>query len=303
MIRNFIKQHNLDDKFVKTARQYFQPLADNLVRLRSKKRQEQSESNNQPYFIGLNGCQGSGKSTLADFLQMYLLRKYQLSAAVLSLDDFYLATKEREQLAKTLHPLFRTRGVPGTHKIDLLGQTLKSLASINLPKQVVKLPRFNKALDEPVSQALWPKVSAQLDFVIVEGWFWGVPIQQEGELAVAVNALEKNQDKQGTWRKAVNDFLENYQHLYLYMDYWLMLKAPNFDCVYQWRLEQEMKLHERYLQNNLREKNAIMSAEKVRVFIEYFQRLTESSLAYMPSFSDKVFYLNPQREIISDKEN
>ncbi len=33
---------------------------------------------------------------------------------VLSLDDFYYARRDREALAREIHPLLRSRGVPGT---------------------------------------------------------------------------------------------------------------------------------------------------------------------------------------------
>ena len=54
-----------------------------------------------------------------------------------SIDDFYKTRKDRKLLSKNKHSLLMTRGVPGTHDIDLMlsffkkvkGKKFKSLAS------------------------------------------------------------------------------------------------------------------------------------------------------------------------------
>ena len=38
----------------------------------------------------------------------------------ISIDDFYKTRKDRMILAKKVHPLLMTRGVPGTHDVDLI---------------------------------------------------------------------------------------------------------------------------------------------------------------------------------------
>ena len=38
-----------------------------------------------------------------------------------------LRDKEREKLSKAIHPLFRTRGVPGTHDCKLILKVIKNL--------------------------------------------------------------------------------------------------------------------------------------------------------------------------------
>src|SRR5689334_18588644 len=70
---------------------------------------------NQPLVFGVCGSQGLGKSTLARVLKEALLEAHGLSVAVLSLDDLYLSSAERARLARDVHPLLKTRGVPGTH--------------------------------------------------------------------------------------------------------------------------------------------------------------------------------------------
>ena len=72
----------------------------------------------RPVVAGLCGSQGSGKSTMAAFLKT-LLEERGLKTAVLSIDDLYLTLPERERLAVEVHPLLKTRGVPGTHDVGL----------------------------------------------------------------------------------------------------------------------------------------------------------------------------------------
>src|SRR4051812_33755031 len=77
------------------------------------------EHASSPFILGISGLQGSGKSTLATEL-IDAARRRGWSAVSLSLDDVYLTRAERESLARAVHPLLRTRGVPGTHDLTLL---------------------------------------------------------------------------------------------------------------------------------------------------------------------------------------
>jgi len=78
--------------------------------------------------VGLSGLQGSGKSTLARQLAQ-TARDRGVATEVLALDDFYLGRRERASLARAVHPLLATRGVPGTHDAVLLDRTLRALAT------------------------------------------------------------------------------------------------------------------------------------------------------------------------------
>src|SRR5689334_19206036 len=81
----------------------------------------------RPLLAGISGLQGSGKSTLASVLGVSA-RTRGVHCEVLSLDDFYFGRRGRLRLARMLHPLFATRGVPGTHDLALLLRTLAALA-------------------------------------------------------------------------------------------------------------------------------------------------------------------------------
>ena len=69
--------------------------------------------------------------------------------------------------------------------------------------------------------------------------------------------------------------------LFSLIDYWVMLKAPSFECVYQWRWEQERKLIRKQSQNPNKE-NLTLNKESLKKFISHYQRITEHSLETLP---------------------
>ena len=279
MLSTFIKQHKLPETFKFTAEKHYQPLAEQIF--------GQFGKHDGAFFVGINGCQGSGKSTLTDYLAEYLATTYQLTIMVMSLDDFYLTGEKRQQLAHEVHPLLATRGVPGTHDIAALKQTLNKLKT----KQTgFAMPRFNKATDEPYPESQWPVIDKPVDIILLEGWCWGVKPQTDQQLAAPVNELEFKHDVNGQWRNYVNQQLKSYyQPLYKEMDFWLALQAPSFDCVYKWRLEQEQKLQAR----NIDLANSkVMGPAGVLNFTQYFQRLSVQACNTISQSADAIFYLD-----------
>lgn len=279
-ITGFLTQHQLPESYRHSAQEWFIPLADEIA--------VHSNGASHPFFVGVNGCQGSGKSTVCDFLIYYLQHAHQLHAVTVSLDDFYLSKAVRAELASDIHPLLKTRGVPGTHDTALAENTLRSLQH----GEPVALPRFNKATDDPFPINSWPVINDQVDVVLVEGWCWGVPAQSDSELEVPVNQLEAQEDPAGTWRQYVNTQLaEFYQPLFDFMQFWIMLKGPSFEHVYRWRCEQEHKLAQKHAGAG------IMSDEQILRFIQHYQRLTEQAFATLPDMCDRVFELDENRQI------
>lgn len=292
MLSEFINENKLSRGFEASAVHYFVPLAELL--------HSHQFSAKKPFFVGINGSQGSGKSTLADFLSMYLSSEYALNVVVLSLDDFYFDKTKRNELAETVHPLLATRGVPGTHDTSHIQQVLDQLKR-NQPDVII--PRFDKATDNPYPKQQWAKISRAVDIVLFEGWCWGVSAQSQQTLVQPVNQLEQSRDENQQWRQYVNTQLSaEYEPLYRFFDSWIMLKAPSFDDVYNWRLEQENKLREKTKQVNT---SGIMSPAQIHNFIQHYQRLTEHALTTLPAACDHVFTLNSQREIVrySKKDN
>ncbi len=280
-LQALLHEHRLPAAYLQHAQQWFDPLAQELCTLQN--------GANAPLIIGLNGCQGSGKSTLSDYLQRVLACDHGLHIAVMSLDDFYLTHGERLELAHSVHPLLQTRGVPGTHDIELLQGTLAALRAGEQPA----LPRFDKARDDRSAPDTWCKPERPVDMILLEGWCLGVPAQAETALVEPVNDLEAREDTDGKWRGYVNRTLAAaYEPLYATINHWVMLSAPSFDTVYRWRLEQEEKLAARG------SGSGVMDAAGVRRFIQHYQRLTEHGLNWLSSRAHSNYQLDAQRQIV-----
>lgn len=153
---------------------------------------EQADALGPPPILGIAGSQGSGKSTLARIVAE------QFGGATLSLDDVYLTRTERQVQAQDVHPLFATRGPPGTHDLRLLHRVLDRLAAAG-PGDLTPLPRFDKLADDRMAEADWPVFQGRPTAIILEGWCLGARPQTQPMLALPVNDLEKAQDPDGFW--------------------------------------------------------------------------------------------------------
>lgn len=245
--------------------------------------------------VGVSGCQGSGKSTLAKAMARVAEQVFGTTAAALSLDDFYLTQAERQHLGAAVHPLFATRGVPGTHDLELLNATLKTLARGDGP---VALPAFDKARDERTNSVHWRQVCAPLGLIFLEGWCVGIPPQAEAALSTPVNETESTLDSGGRWRREVNRQLQDaYAALFDQLDVLLFLRAPNFDAVFDWRWEQEQRLSEAIQDGSHATTGVAMTRDEVGAFVLHYQRLTEHALAVLPQLADVTWDLGHDRSV------
>ena len=234
----------------------------------------------RPLIIGVSGAQGSGKSTLCRVLEV-LLGEHGLHAATLSLDDLYRTHAERAGLARTVHPLFATRGVPGTHDVAL---GLAVLEGVRAGQAGLVLPRFDKAADDRAPEAAWPVLAAPVDVLLFEGWCMGARPQAEADLAAPVNQLEAVEDAGGIWRGHVNAALAGpYRALFDAPDLVVMLQAPGFEAVLGWRQLQEEKLRSRT--------GGGMSDAQLARFVMHYERLTRHLLTNLPPRADVVIPL------------
>lgn len=290
--QGFIVKHQLPKSYINTIKNWFEPVAQEIA-------MHQKEAK-VPLVIGINGAQGSGKSTLADLLVFLLTTQHDLNAVAMSIDDFYLTREQRSHLSRTIHPLLATRGVPGTHDVALAEKTINSLSHFKGP---VSVPRFNKAIDDRAPEHEWHHISHAVDVIVLEGWCLGAQAQNKSELDLPVNDLEREEDQQAIWRHYVNQQLNvNYTRLFSRIDRWIMLKAPSFDCVYNWRLEQENKLRFSLSKNpatTQQDIDKVMNDEAVGRFIKFYQRITQHLLTTLPSRVDYLFVLDENRVIQS----
>ena len=264
----------LPASYAAVVAQYVAPLAERMFTLR--------EHLDRPVVIGINGAPGSGKSTFALFLAKWLQRESGLTAVSLSLDDLYLGRQAREELAENRHPLLRTRGVPGTHDVALGIDLLRALTEQD-EERVIKLPVFDKAIDDQLQPSEWRNIEAPVDVVLFEGWCVGARPQRDADLRDPVNALEAQDDTDGRWRSLVNKHLESdYAKLFSRLDALVMLRIPSFDKVYEWREVQEQKLRG----------DSGMNAAEIQHFMMYFERLTRHMLARMPEHANTIIELD-----------
>lgn len=229
------------------------------------RRQEQST-----LCLGLQGAQGTGKSTLSHALCERLERQYQWRCSVLSLDDFYLGRAQRAALAEAVHPLLRTRGVPGTHDVQRGLAVMRSLTQA-WPSEGIALPRFSKAYDDRLSSAEEAVLRQKPDLVVFEGWCVGLPAQSQHDIAAPCNELEAREDAAGVWRRHVNGQLAGpYAQWFASLDDLICLQAPDWDSICRWRAQQEEQT--RALSGDSR---AGMTAAQLSRFMQHYQRLTE----------------------------
>lgn len=245
----------------------------------------------RPFILGICGAQGSGKSTLAEGLAQRL-RDTGLRIAVLSLDDLYLTRAERVALARTIHPLLATRGVPGTHDVALGLAVFDGLAAGGC----TLLPRFDKATDDRAPSGV--RIDGPVDVVLFEGWCVGAVAQEASALATPINDLERLQDADGHWRHHVNAALAGeYQHLFGRIDALVLLAAPDFAKVRDWRIEQEEGLRQS-LRAAGRSTEGTMDDAQVASFVQFYERLTRHILAEMPDRADLTLRLDDRRRVL-----
>jgi len=267
------------------------PCATEIAALRSKAA--------RTVLIGLNGTQGSGKSTMAKFLVLALAERHGLNAVILSLDDIYLTKAEREKLAAEVHPLLATRGVPGTHDIAMGHSIVEQLQSA-MPDSKTLLPQFDKARDDRCPATAWPVYNGRPDVILLEGWCVASPPQTDAELIEPLNALERIEDSDCSWRHYVNAKLGGpYAAFFQLIDALVMLHAPSFEAVLTWRTQQEEKLAER-----MRETGgditalSIMSSQELARFLMHYERITCHSLQHLPQRADIRVDFDTERNVL-----
>ena len=268
----------------------YAPLAAWFCHLRQKK--------TGPLVVGLCGGQGSGKSTIAAIMEQVLSLGCGQQTVAISIDDFYKTREERIEMAHTVHPLFSTRGVPGTHDITLGINTLEDLER-SREGEIITLPRFDKAMDTRAPQTQWTQCPGPLDVIILEGWCVGAQAQTEEALMEPINELEANEDPLGCWRREVNRALsEDYPPLFAKLNVLLLLQVSGMERVFAWRRLQEEKLRQQIALHPT-PSTQVMSNAEVERFVMHYERITRHILSEMPKRAHAVFPIdethNPSR--------
>ena len=231
--------------------------------------------------FAIAGLQGSGKSTLAAQMAT-LARSRGLRVATLSIDDVYFGPRERQRLARDIHPLLATRGPPGTHDIALACDTLDALRV----GASVRLPRFDKRSDRRLPPSRWPGAAA-VDLVLLEGWCLQVPPEPATALRAPINALERDEDPAGVWRAYCNDALgRDYPALWARIDRLLWLQPPGFAPVARWRRQQEIRM------------GGPLSRAAIARFVQHFERVSRQGLRTLPEIAARTLTLDARRRVL-----
>ena len=242
-------------------------------------------------FLGLSGGQGSGKTTTTAILKIILNKFFKRNVYITSIDHFYKTFHERNMLSKQVHSLLKTRGVPGTHDIDLVKNFLNNIKKNKFKK--LKIPKFDKSTDDRLNYKYWSRINKKPEIVLFEGWCVGAKPQSSNLIKKPINILEAKEDKNLIWRKYVNEKLKKkYKKVFSMIDHFLFMKVPNFDMVFKWRLLQEQKLKER---SNLSKK--IMTHNQIKRFIMFYQRITLQMIKDLSKSASIIIFLKKNHDI------
>ena len=92
----------------------------------------------------------------------------------------FIKQKRKKKNVKKVHPLFLTRGVPGTHDVNLIMQTFNNLKKKKFKS--VLIPKFDKSKDDRAKKTKWLKSKQTPHIIIFEGWCVGAKQQKNEEL-------------------------------------------------------------------------------------------------------------------------
>ena len=242
-------------------------------------------------FLGLSGAQGSGKTTISEILKIIIKKLFKRKIQIISIDNFYKTLKERKEMSSKIHNLLSTRGVPGTHDINLLKKTLFNLNKKNF--KIFRSPRFDKSIDDRVKKKYWDIIKNKPEIIILEGWCVGAKPQSQNKIKKTVNNLEKNEDKNFIWRKYANEKLKKeYKSLFSIIDNFIFIKIPNYRMVFKWRSIQEKKLRKKSHSNK-----KIMNSKEIKRFIMFYQRIALQMIKDLSKSASVVMYLKKNHEI------
>jgi D-glycerate 3-kinase len=184
----------------------------------------------RPLVVGLQAPQGAGKTTLGSHLQS-LCSASGLTAASVSVDDFYLTRAEQLRLAADHpgNPYFEHRGYPGTHDVALGVRTLDALKALGAG-QVMMVPAYDKSAHagrgDRAPESAWRGVTGPVDLLIIEGWMLGFEPVPDERLADPMLL-------------APNHALAAYARWHDRIDAFVVLRAEDDAYVLRWRIEAE----------------------------------------------------------------
>jgi len=284
MINNFSSKKIQNDLFILTGYRYsisyvnktFNRIFKEIIL--SKKRK----------FI-ISGPQGCGKTTLLKLIKNNFKNFYNIDPLCISLDDYYLTKKQREDLSKRIHPLLKTRGVPGTHAIKKITKTIELF---NKKKYPIKIPKFDKLNDDRMSFS--QIITSKKNMIFLEGWCCGCSPLPKSFLQKNLNKIEKT-DSKYIWRNHYNmELKKEYKLIFNKFEYLIFFNIPSFNCVLNWRVKQESRL-----KLSKKKNTNYMNKIEIKNFISYYEKITKWMMKSTLSKSDLKIKINKNQKIQS----
>ena len=232
--------------------------------------------------IGISALPGTGKTTLGKWLEN-ISEKLNFKICVISIDDFYLPSKEMELAIKD-NPWNVSRGFPGSHSVDLMKEKL--LKWKNDGKLTV--PVFDKSLRNGLGdRSHWRR--EEPDLLIIEGWFLGVkPLSSYSSNKEIISPVLSSNET--SYRKNIQNNLKHYLDIWDLIDQTWQLKPLKFEYMNEWKSNQEKSMD--------LERGSSLKDNKLKDFL----RMLNVSIPHK-SFdlirSDVLLLINQERKLIS----
>ena len=233
--------------------------------------------------IGISALPGTGKTTLGKWLESISL-KLKFKIVVISIDDFYLPSKEMKSVIKS-NPWNVSRGFPGSHSVKLMHEKLLNW-KINGKLHV---PVYDKSLRSGLGDRSHWRTDYP-DLLILEGWFLGVEPCSLGlnSSSVISSNLVLNPDEI-FYRELIQKKLHEYSDIWSLVDNIWHLKPLKYEYMNLWKSNQEKEML-------LKKGNALKEKK-----LEDFLRMLSVSIPHQ-SFdeikSDVLLLINQHRKLI-----
>ncbi len=232
--------------------------------------------------IGVSALPGTGKTTLGKWLESISLR-FNFKISVISIDDFYLPSKEMELAIKD-NPWNVSRGFPGSHSINLMKEKLlkwKVDGELNVPV-------YDKSLRNGLGErASWRQDSP--DLLIIEGWFLGVkPLSIDSINSEKI--LPPLSYSETSYRVNIQKKLEQYLDTWNLIDQIWHLKPLKFEYMNLWKSTQEKKM--------LLKRGSALQDKKLANFLRMLN-VSIPHISFDEINSDVLLLINQERNLIN----
>ena len=236
--------------------------------------------------VTIQSGNGGGKSTLGFFISK-LLKKLGYNSRTISIDDFIYPYKKLKEISEKYknNPFYQVRGLPGTHDVVELNDTLEKIKN----RESVEIPVFDKsAKNGKGDRTGHRRIASDLDYLFFDGWCNGIPNTTKEELVEISSRKGVDIRKIDPELKYSGDVIEEtkkYQKLWDYSARHIKIEPQNIQLHKKWRYNQEVN-----------DNGGKLSREETDKFVEPY--LPFIALFYEKVKADDTLILNDKQEFI-----